>query len=450
MIRVSDPTQHSSTMFRSSASRLDYAPKVFEIAYHHWRSIAQQVMESGVMYRGGTLCSELPTIKHSVPWTIIPMVAMVYFTLRSAITVAGYVLDTPWIHSSRVRLMLGNEIYPPDARFIFETIFLFTSLYCIASQAFELTKRLQDYRFLAIFAIDKAETIKPSMLGLSGQDYHKLSVSIHWSIHYARLLSLMHTLYGSIFFYECWNNRLFHRDVLLLTLFHIISLHYWISIIASGLYYYPLVLSSLVYYHRFKADGTLKYLVRLDDCLNKRIQSKNHKPGKFTKNCKVFYFRSYNSLAKCYVRFIQEVKEYQRHYWSFYLSLLFVFLQVIITFMLFPSFTEGLPLIYMWALLLITTAVTINLMLVIYFCRFIFIINRSMAKGLFNVNFRLQQLRWYQSKEYIKLEANCINIRNRSDGFRFYDGKLINSMTFIVVWVNISATYFLVFKIRFV
>lgn len=438
-------------MFRSPASRLDYVPKVLETPYHHWRSIVSQLKKSDVQYRGNALCREQPTIKHSVPWTIAPMVFLVCFTLRSGIVLVGYILDTAWIHSSLVRLILGNEIYPPETRFMFEATAFVCSFYSLVSQAFVLTRKLHNYRFLAILAIDKTQTIKPSMLSLKPEDYHKLSVFIDSCINIVRWFSLSKILYSTIFYYTNWSNRLLCLPLLPLTLVHIFAFHYWVVNISLSLYYHPLFLSIVVYYHRHKAGSILSCLDRFDNYLRNRgqISKKNKKSRKLHMICKIFYLRRYNSLVKCYVRFMQEVKEYQQHYWSHYLGLLFAFGQVNITFLVWLVVVEKLPTVYRCGLMMITLAVIINLMLAVYCCRFIYTINRAMAKGLFSLNFWLQQLRVFRPRENFKLESNCINIRNKSDGFRLFNGQLISSKTFIKVIFNISTIFCLIFKIKF-
>lgn len=198
----------------------------------------------------------------------------------------------------------------------------------------------------------------------------------------------------------------------------------------------------LVYYHRLKSRSLLANLKRFEECLRRRTRD----PAKASQVCKYLYYQTYHNLAKCYVRFMAEVKCYQRHYWSMYLSQLFIFLQTLITYLLYLSFAPNIPAYLTVGNFLGTLLITLNLGGVVYACRFIHLINLSAAGCFFNLNFHFQRLRWYHPHRYLKLEATCINIRNSRNGFHFYDGKLINSRTFLNVLINISAFFVLILK----
>lgn len=262
-------------MYRSSASRLNYAPKVLETSYHQWRSITKQVMESGVLARGNTLSTKPPVIKHSLCWTIIPITYLAYFTLRSVIVLAGYMLDTDWIHSSLVRLILGIEVYPADARFMLEVCIFFCSLYSLVGHIFLVTRKLEDFRFLALLAIDKHQTIKPSVFGLNVQDYHKVAALIESGLLIIRWINLTNVSYSFLYYYTSWLYQLFRFPLLPLTLFHILGFHYWIAAVASTFHYNSLALSIVVYYHRLKAASIFSCFGRFNDCLRQREQTVN-------------------------------------------------------------------------------------------------------------------------------------------------------------------------------
>lgn len=367
--------------------------QIVETPYHHWRSMHDQVIRHGVIDRGDTLAARQLTHKRSTLLTTVPTVFLALFTLRTATTVYGYLLDIDWIRSRRIRLWLGDELFPAEARFNIEVLGLFMSVYALARKLLELPRTLADYRFLSLILIDT----NPRRLHFT--NVKRLSVVYQKTVTIIRVGSSLILLMSFCVHGSGWPA---FKTYPVLTFVQVLIFHYWALLLTTG-FYYQAMFHTILFYYRLVAAQYLSQINNLARGVARRIPRCQQVGLAAGDNVPQYFLQRYYRFAAGYVRFTREMKEYQNFNWKIYLSCIFVFVQLIATYLVYLVVVENLPFYYKIIYILFGTMLMINIVPVMHYCNHIHRLNRSIGERLFQVNVGLQRLAWYPAGDYIKV-----------------------------------------------
>lgn len=422
------------------------------LVHYRWRMITAELEKHKVWHtRAGDQDGETWKASRCYKvWTVVPIILLVGFTLRSTVSVFGHLLDCRWIHSPLVRLWLSTELFPTSARFNLEVTFLLYTIFNLVGRVFEVTRKLKHLSFYVILVVEPEGIIKPEMLGLREETFRKFVQLRRLALHLLRWFMLSHFMITFSMYLSAWQFGAFAISVPV-SLWQLINFQYW-AIMASQCYTYPFLLIVLINYHQLKAQDFRRKLDHLVGGVRRRLlREHSNQRNRSNLLMKMIYLYNYNRVVRGYLDFTREVKKYQRHYWSAYLSIIFIFLQVISTYLVFFSFVQNIPVYFRFVVISLFLACISNLMILTHFCGYIFRINRSVGHSLFRVNAQLQQLRWYRYRPgvLVKLETHSLNIRDHTEGFRLYDGQVINTKTYLQILINISVFFCLIFKNQF-
>lgn len=336
------------------------------------------------------------------------------------------------------RIYLGTEMFKNDSYYL-ETSFLFWSTISFLYLQFALTPHTLDYKFLAIFhmSVNDLDYLPPSKFGLSIEEFKKFDhvrKAAKWYYHYG--IMAVFPVFGPICCSFLYIQADLYSNHLLPSIFWTIILDFWVYVAVNTIVSNLIAFIVVSKYVHIKQKSIC---VKIEKCL---LQFKSNYV--FKHNSKIW--NKFIKLNKKFSHFQDELSDYN-YFWTTYISIVFVFYVMIISFTIYISIFSGIAL---YVKIIYAAALAAHIILlgaIIYYAGGVVKRNENIAKKLsfITTHFVRYSNPFLDTFNLIKLHNICMNIKAISlSGFNLLNGYLITYDTYRLLIVNITIYFILV------
>lgn len=340
------------------------------------------------------------------------------------------------------RIYLGTEMFKADS-FYLETSFLIWSTISVLYLQFTLSNSVLDYKFLALFRMSATnlQYLPPKAFGLSLEQFRKFKIVRSLALFYYNWgIMAVFPIFGPVccsFLYIQAN--LYVTNPIPAIIWTLI-LDVWVSLAVNTIFSNLIVFLVVTNYIHIKQKNICN---KMKHCL--MSLKANRCNGKLSS----IAWSQFLDATRAFSHLQDELKDYHRFFCS-YVSFVFVFYVLIISFIIYISLFSGIALYVKIIFAAAFVAHVLLLAIIIFYCGGVVYRNVTLAFQLSSILMHFTKrptkgVSFLTFTHQLKIHCICSNLNEISmSGFNLLNGYLITYDTYRLLIINITIYFILI------